>query len=244
MIVDDDPHFTATLRYNLEKAGYRVIARSHAKWAIRHIARQRPNILLLDWDLPSLSGIDLCARIRACIEFEDVPIIMLTARDSKDDKIRALNNGADDYLTKPFAIAELLARMRAAVRRAKTTLQDETILSYGDLSIDRGTQRVTRAGYTIDLASIEYRILLLLMKRPGWMLSREQLINSIWNHDDPIDVRTADAHVRTLRASLNDHGPDIIQSVRSDGYALAKPMDLESGSLENSSSLNIAYGRS
>ena len=232
MVVDDDPHITTMLRYNLEKAGFQVITCSDSEAALRQLTQHKPDVLVLDWVLPTLSGFELCRQIRRSTELEDLPIIMVTARDGDSDKIQALNNGADDYITKPFAVAEFLARVRAVIRRTKQASID-TVLSFADVRMDTRTHRVTRGKRELELRSIEYRLLRLLLRRPGWVFPREQLVSAIWNHGTRVDIRTVDVHILRLRASLNGPlEPDLIRTIRSVGYGLADPTDLEGVALQ------------
>ena len=183
------------------------------------LREQLPDLVVLDWMLPGLSGIELCRRIRARRETERLPVIMLTARGEEGDRIRGLATGADDYMVKPFSVPELLARVRALLRRAKPS-HVATLLSAGDLELDRETHRVRRSGKELHLGPTEFKLLEFLMQSPGRVFSREQLLDSVWGHDVYIDERTVDVHVGRLRKALHQaRKPDPIRTVRGAGYS-------------------------
>jgi len=207
------------LRYNLEAEGYEVDSASRGDEAEIRLREQVPDIVLLDWMLPGLSGIELCRRIRARSETERLPVIMLTARGEEGDRIRGLSTGADDYIVKPFSVPELLARVRALLRRTKPA-HIATLLRAGDIELDRETHRVRRAGHEIHLGPTEFRLLEFLMQSPGRVFSREHLLNAVWGHDVYIDERTVDVHVGRLRKAINlPKMPDPIRTVRGAGYS-------------------------
>jgi two-component system phosphate regulon response regulator PhoB len=219
LIVEDEEPLTLLLRYNLEAEGYAVENETRGDEAEVRLREGLPDLVLLDWMLPGLSGIELCRRIRQRPEWRQLPIIMLTARGEEAERVRGLTTGADDYVVKPFAINELMARVRALLRRARP----ETIatrLSAGDIELDRDTRRVRRSGRELHLGPTEFRLLEFLMQNPGRVYSREQLLNQVWGQDVYIDERTVDVHVGRLRKVLNrTRDIDPIRTVRGAGYA-------------------------
>lgn len=220
LIVEDEAALLTLLRYNLEKEGFEVGEAVDGGEALLMAAERRPDLMVLDWMLPTLSGIEVCRRIRRRPEARNLPIVMLTARGEEADRIRGLNSGADDYVVKPFSPAELVARIRAVLRRLRPALGDE-VLRYADLRMDLAAHRVTRDGAQIHLGPTEFRLLRHLMEHPGRVFTREQLLDSVWGPDIFIETRTVDVHVRRLRRALNgDRRPDLIRTVRSAGYAL------------------------
>jgi two-component system, OmpR family, phosphate regulon response regulator PhoB len=219
LIVEDEEPLTLLLRYNLEAEGYEVDIAARGDDAEIKLKESPPDLVLLDWMLPGLSGIELCRRVRARAETERMPIIMLTARGEESERVRGLAIGADDYIVKPFSVPELLARIRALLRRAKPG-QVATVLSIGDVELDRETRRVLRAGRDVHLGPTEFRLLEFLMQSPGRVFSREQLLNGVWGRDIYIDERTVDVHVGRLRRALNrGRSTDPIRTVRGGGYA-------------------------
>ena len=219
LIVEDEEPLTLLLRYNLEAEGYEVDSVSRGDEAEIRLREQVPDIVLLDWMLPGLSGIELCRRIRVRSETERLPVIMLTARGEEGDRIRGLSTGADDYIVKPFSVPELLARVRALLRRTKPA-HIATLLRAGDMELDRETHRVRRAGKDLHLGPTEFRLLEFLMQSPGRVFSREHLLNAVWGHDVYIDERTVDVHVGRLRKALNlPKMQDPIRTVRGAGYS-------------------------
>jgi two-component system phosphate regulon response regulator PhoB len=219
LIVEDEDPLTLLLRYNLEAEGYEVDAVSRGDEAEIRLREQVPDLVLLDWMLPGLSGIELCRRIRVRPETERLPVIMLTARGEEGDRIRGLATGADDYIVKPFSVPELLARVRALLRRTKPA-HIASLLTAGDMELDRETHRVRRAGKELHLGPTEFRLLEFLMQSPGRVFSREHLLNTVWGHDVYIDERTVDVHVGRLRKAINLPGkPDPIRTVRGAGYS-------------------------
>ena len=220
LIVEDEPPLVTLLRYNLEREGYRVVDALDGDAAMIAVDEHRPDIVLLDWMLPQISGIELCRRLRTKAETRNVPIIMLTARGEEADRIRGLDTGADDYIVKPFQMPELLARMRAVLRRIRPALAVEQII-FGDITVDRSAHRVRRGTRDIHLGPTEFKLLVHLMQFPGRVFSREQLLDSVWGSDVYVEARTVDVHIGRLRRALNKPGePDPIRTVRSAGYAL------------------------
>jgi two-component system, OmpR family, phosphate regulon response regulator PhoB len=219
LIVEDEEPLTLLLRYNLEAEGYAVDSVARGDEAEIRLREEVPDIVLLDWMLPGLSGIELCRRIRVRPETERLPVIMLTARGEEGDRIRGLSTGADDYIVKPFSVPELLARIRALLRRTKPA-HIATLLTAGDMELDRETHRVRRGGRELHLGPTEFRLLEFLMQSPGRVFSREHLLNAVWGHDVYIDERTVDVHVGRLRKAINmPHQPDPIRTVRGAGYS-------------------------
>jgi two-component system phosphate regulon response regulator PhoB len=184
------------------------------------VAETKPDLILLDWMLPYISGIEICRRLRRDPETRDLPVILLTARGEEDDRIRGLDSGADDYVVKPFSPSELIARVRAVMRRTRPAF-DKDLLSYADIVMDVGSHRVSRGDRTIDLGPTEFRLLRFLLEHPGRVFNREQLLDGVWGQDAYIEPRTVDVHIRRLRKAMNWPGaPDLIRTVRSAGYAL------------------------
>src|SRR5215470_12860413 len=224
LIVEDERDLTTLLRYNLEKEGYRVIEAHDGEEGLLVLNEERPDLVLLDWMLPQVSGIEVCRRIRTRPDTANLPIIMLTARGEESDRIRGLDTGADDYLHKPFSLAELLARIRAVMRRIRPALASETI-QFGDISIDRAAHRVRRGPRPVHLGPTEFRLLDHLIQYPGRVFSREQLLDAVWGSDVYVEARTVDVHIGRLRKALMVGAEtDPIRTVRSAGYSL----DLES----------------
>jgi two-component system, OmpR family, phosphate regulon response regulator PhoB len=220
LIVEDEAPLVTLLRYNLEKEGFQVCEAGDGEEALIQIAERKPDIVLLDWMLPLVSGIEVCRQIRRSPQTRQLPVVMLTARGEEVDRVRGLNSGADDYIAKPFSLRELTARLRAVIRRAQPNAADET-LHFAGVTIDVGGHRVTRAGKAIHLGPTEFRLLLYLMRHPGRVFSREQLLDAVWGHDVYVEARTVDVHIRRLRKALNaDGGEDIVRTVRSAGYSL------------------------
>ena len=219
LIVEDEAALVTMLRYNLESQGYRVSEAVDGEEAILLVIEEPPDLILLDWMLPSLSGIEVCRRIRRNESARDVPIIMLTARGEDSDRVRGLDSGADDYITKPFSPRELMARVRAVLRRSQPS--DNERLVYGDIEMDLARHRVQRGGRDLHLGPTEYRLLRHFLESPGRVFSREQLLDAVWGRDVYVETRTVDVHIRRLRKTLNEGGlPDLIRTVRSAGYAI------------------------
>lgn len=220
LIIEDEEALSLLLRYNLEREGYDVETVSQGDEAEAKLREWTPDLLVLDWMLPGVSGIELCRRLRMRVETKSLPIIMLTARGEESERVRGLSTGADDYIVKPFSVPELIARVRALLRRAKPERISE-ILSFGDLELDREQKRVSRAGREIELGPTEFRLLEFLMERPGRVFSRTQLLDAVWGPEVYIDERTVDVHVGRLRKALNrGEENDPLRTVRGAGYAL------------------------
>lgn len=220
LIVEDEEPLTLLLRYNLEAEGYTVDTVARGDEAEVRLREQVPDLVLLDWMLPGLSGIELCRRLRARRETERLPVIMLTARGEEDERVRGLATGADDYVVKPFSVPELLARVRALLRRAKPG-HVATVLRAGDIELDRETRRVRRGGRELHLGPTEFKLLEFLMQSPGRVFTREQLLDGVWGNDVYVDERTVDVHVGRLRKAINRRASEIdpIRTVRGTGYA-------------------------
>ncbi|MBI4969884.1 MAG: phosphate regulon transcriptional regulator PhoB [Rhodospirillales bacterium] len=222
LVVEDEAALVEVLRYNLVKAGFRVNVAGDGETAKIALAEEPPDLVVLDWMLPRLSGLDVCRHIRHRPKSRDIPVIMLTARGEEADRVRGLDSGADDYMVKPFSPAELIARVRALLRRARPAGSAERFV-YEDLVLDLATHKVTRSGRTVKLGPTEFRLLKVLIERPGRVFSREQLLDAVWGRDIHVEARTVDVHVRRLRQALNaDGGPDLIRTVRATGYALER----------------------
>ncbi len=220
LVVEDEAPLLTLLRYNLEKQGFRVEEAADGQEALVRVAEARPDLILLDWMLPALSGLEVCRQIRRRPATRDLPIIMVTARTEDQDAVRALDTGADDYIAKPFAMESLLARIRALLRRS-ATVPVKGMLSYRDLMMDQDAHRVTRGGRALHLGPTEYRLLEFFLQHPGRVFSREQLLDAVWGRDIHVEPRTVDVHIRRLRKAVNAEGEvDIIRTVRSAGYAL------------------------
>jgi two-component system phosphate regulon response regulator PhoB len=220
LLVEDEAALVTLLRYNLEREGFRLADARDGEEALVLAKEERPDLVLLDWMLPLMSGLEVCRQLRRAPETRDVPIIILTARGEEADKVRGLDSGADDYITKPFSPAELVARMRAVLRRAQPALANET-LQFDDLEMDLAGHRVRRGNRDIHLGPTEFRLLRYLMQHPGRVFSREQLLDAVWGRDVYVEPRTVDVHIRRLRKALNtDSEQDLIRTVRSAGYAL------------------------
>jgi two-component system phosphate regulon response regulator PhoB len=219
LVVEDEADLTLMMRYNLEAEGFRVDIAQSGDEATELMRDQLPDLILLDWMLPGLSGIELCRRWRARDETARIPIIMITARGEEEERIRGLATGADDYVVKPFSIPELLARIHALLRRSNPQLVTN-VLKAGDLELDRTSHRVRRSGREVHLGPTEYRLLEYLMRHPGRVYSREQLLDGVWGNEVYVDERTVDVHVGRLRKAINrGRNPDPIRTVRGAGYA-------------------------
>ena len=225
LVIEDEDALSTLLQYNLEKEGYRVVVAPDGEEGLLRVEEQSPDLVVLDWMLPKVSGIEVCRRLRSRHETRNLPIILLTARGEESDRVRGLDTGADDYLTKPFSMTELVARIRAVLRRIRPGLAEDRI-SHGDIVIDRVAHRVRRAGKEVHLGPTEFRLLDYLMQHPGRVFSREQLLDAVWGADVYVEARTVDVHVGRLRKALmaEPGAADPIRTVRSAGYSL----DLES----------------
>jgi len=219
-VVEDEEALSVLLRYNLEAEGYEVDTIHRGDEAEIQLRERAPDLLILDWMLPGISGIELCRRLRLRAETERLPIIMLTARGEESERIRGLTTGADDYIVKPFSTPELLARIRAMLRRARPETIS-TMLKVGDVELDRETHRVRRRGRDIKLGPTEFKLLEFLMSAPSRVYSRSQLLDGVWGHDVYVDERTVDVHVGRLRKALNlANMRDIVRTVRGAGYSI------------------------
>jgi len=220
LIVEDEADLAMMMRYNLEAEGFRVLSALSGDEAAETMRETLPDLILLDWMLPGLSGIELCRRWRAREETARIPIIMITARGEEEERVRGLATGADDYMVKPFSVPELLARIHALLRRSSPHLVT-TVLKAGDLELDRTSHRVRRSGREVHLGPTEYRLLEYLMRHPGRVYSREQLLDGVWGNDVYVDERTVDVHVGRLRKAINRRASeaDPIRTVRGAGYA-------------------------
>ena len=220
LVVEDEEALATLLQYNLEKAGYLVDLARDGEEALTQVSEQKPDLVVLDWMLPSVSGVEVCRRLRGQADTRNLPIVMLTARGEESDRIRGLDTGADDYLTKPFSMAELIARIRAVLRRIRPGLVDDR-LTHGDIVVDRVSHRVRRNGREVKLGPTEFRLLDHLMQHPRRVFSREQLLDAVWGSDVYVEARTVDVHVGRLRKALTLPGEvDPIRTVRSAGYSL------------------------
>ena len=222
LIVEDDSDIKTLLEYNFQQAGYDVVIASDGEEGLVLEGECQPQLIILDWMMPLMSGLELLRRLRGREATAQIPIIMLTAKADEADRLRGLDTGADDYVVKPFSPAELLARTRALLRRSTGTGQQR--LSCGDLEMDVVTKRVKRAGTDIKLGPKEFKLLEHFLRNQGRVFSRDQLLDQIWGHDVYVEVRTVDVHIRRLRKAINiDNTSDLIRTVRSMGYALEKP---------------------
>ena len=217
LLVEDDAALAELVSYHFGRDGWDVQQTGDGEQALLLAEEKRPDLVLLDWMIEGVSGIEVCRRLRRREPTRDVPIIMLTARGEEEDRIRGLETGADDYLTKPFSPKELLARAGAVLRRARPSLSGDRLLHDG-LEMDLAAHRVSRAGKPVHLGPTEYRLLRHFLERPGRVLSRQQLLEAVWPHSEDIELRTVDVHIRRLRLALGE--PDPIRTVRSAGYAL------------------------
>lgn len=219
LVVEDEDALATLLQYNLEKEGYQVSAAGDGEEALMMAEEETPDLVLVDWMLPKVSGIEVCRRLRSRQETANVPIIMLTARGEETDRVRGLDTGADDYIVKPFSMTELFARIRAVLRRIRPGLAEDVIKA-GDITMDRVAHRVKRAEREIHLGPTEFRLLDYLMQHPGRVFSREQLLDAVWGSDVYVEARTVDVHVGRLRKALNTKEErDPIRTVRSAGYS-------------------------
>jgi two-component system phosphate regulon response regulator PhoB len=220
LIVEDEAALVTMLRYNLEKEGFEVTEAADGEEALAQISERKPDAVLLDWMLPLVSGIEVCRQIRRAPATRSLPIIILTARGEEGDRVRGLNSGADDYIVKPFSPSELVARLKAVMRRAQPASASE-MLRFADVAMDLAAHRVMRNSRAVHLGPTEYRLLRFLLQHPGRVFSREQLLDAVWGHDVYVEPRTVDVHIRRLRKALNAPGElDIVRTVRSAGYAL------------------------
>jgi len=220
LLVEDEAAQRAVLAYNLAAEGFSVLEAADGEEAMIMAEEAAPDLVLLDWMLPHVSGIEVCRRLRARENTRKLPIIMLSARSEEVDKVRGLETGADDYMVKPYSVSELMARVRKELRRTRPAAVGEA-LHYEDIELDGETHRVRRAGAEVKLGPTEFRLLSTLMEKPGRVWSREQLLDRVWGRDIYVDTRTVDVHVGRLRKALSQHGgDDPIRTVRGAGYAL------------------------
>ena len=220
LVVEDEDALATLLQYNLEKEGYDIRVAGDGEEAMVSVDEKLPDLIVLDWMLPKVSGIEVCRRLRQKPETRNVPIIMMTARGEESDRIRGLDTGADDYVVKPVSMSELAARVRAVLRRLRPGLAEDEV-KIGDIVIDRVGHRVKRAGLEVHLGPTEFRLLDYLMRHPGRVLSREQLLDAVWGSDVYVEARTVDVHIGRLRKALNlPKTEDPIRTVRAAGYAL------------------------
>ncbi len=220
LLVEDEAALAELLKYNLEREGYKVSVANDGDEALVLAAETTPDLVLLDWMLPKTPGIEVCRRLRARQETRNTPIVMLTARDEESDRVRGLDIGADDYISKPFSMGELLARLRAVMRRIRPGLTDDRVVC-GDIVMDRIAHRVKRGAREVHLGPTEFRILDHLMQHPSRVFSREQLLDAVWGSEVYVEARTVDVHIGRLRKALMDGAEaDPIRTVRSAGYAL------------------------
>lgn len=219
-IVEDEPSIVQLVKYNLEKQNFKVLVSNNGEEGLQEIKKTEPDLILLDWMLPDLSGIDICKALRKDTKFKNIPIIMLTARSQEEDKVLGLNVGADDYLPKPFSNPELIARVNALLRRSKPSVAED-VISFQDLKIDRLQRKVFRGNVEIKLGPTEYKLINFFVKNPSRVYSREQLLENIWTSSINVELRTVDVHIRRLRKEINlPNTKNLIRTVRSAGYAL------------------------
>ncbi|MBE3638618.1 phosphate regulon transcriptional regulator PhoB [Mangrovicoccus algicola] len=220
LVVDDEPAQRDLLSYNLESSGFRVIEAADGEEALMLLAEDSPDLVVLDWMLPSVSGIEVCRQIKSRAETRNLPIIMISARADEGDRVRGLETGADDYVTKPYSVAELMARVRSQLRRTRPATVGET-LEFEDIILDAESYKVFRAEKPLKLGPTEFRLLSTFMEKPGRVWSREQLLDRVWGRDIYVDTRTVDVHIGRLRKALCQHGgEDPVRTVRGAGYAL------------------------
>lgn len=220
LLVEDEPSQREVLAYNLEAEGFRVIPAANGEEALMLVREECPDLVLLDWMLPNVSGIEVCRQLKGSPGTRSLPILMLSARSEEVDRVRGLETGADDYVVKPYSIVELMARTRALLRRTRPSAVGAT-LEYEDLRLDAETHRVSRGGKALKLGPTEFRLLSTLMEKPGRVWSREQLLDRVWGRDIYVDTRTVDVHIGRLRKALCVHGgEDLLRTVRGAGYAL------------------------
>jgi two-component system phosphate regulon response regulator PhoB len=221
LLVEDDAALVELLDWHLTRENFEVEKTADGEEALLLAAENPPDLILLDWMIEGVSGIEVCRRLRRLPQTASLPIIMLTARGEEEDRVRGLQTGADDYITKPFSPRELVARVGAVLRRLRPALTEDRLI-YGDVEMDTATHKVRRAGKQIDLGPTEFRLLRHFLAHPRRVFSRERLLDSVWGRDADIELRTVDVHIRRLRRAINDQGayPDIIRTVRSAGYAL------------------------
>ena len=220
LLVEDEKSITTLIKYNLEKEGFKVYCSETGEDALKIIKEKTPDLVILDWMLPDTSGIDVCRQIKIDKKLKNIPVLILTAKGEPDDKIKGLEVGADDYVTKPFNNKELLLRVKSLIKRSKPSLLEDLGI-FKDLKIDRITKKVFRENKEIKLGPIEYKLLDFLIKSPQRVYSREQLLSNVWGESINVESRTVDVHIRRLRKAINiDKKDDLIRTVRSSGYSL------------------------
>ena len=220
LVVEDEAALATMLRYNLEKQGFRVEEATDGQEALTRIAETQPDLVLLDWMLPAMSGLEVCRQIRRRPSTKDLPVIMVTARTEDQDAVRGLNTGADDYITKPFSTEALIARMRALLRRSGA-MPAKGALAFHDISMDLATHRVLRNGRPLHLGPTEFRLLEFFLQHPRRVFTREELLDAVWGREIHVEPRTVDVHIRRLRKAINNEGEtDLIRTVRAAGYAI------------------------
>ena len=220
LVVEDEPAQREVLKYNLESEGYTVSFAVNGEEALLMISEELPDVIVLDWMLPNVSGIEVCRQVKTRPETREIPVIMLSARSEEGDKVRGLETGADDYVTKPYSVTELLARVRSQLRRSRPTMAGQ-VMVFEDIQLDSETHRVTRDVEQLKLGPTEFRLLSTFIEKPGRVWSRDQLLDRVWGRDIYVDTRTVDVHVGRLRKALTAHGGnDPVRTVRGAGYAL------------------------
>ncbi len=219
MIIEDEEALVVLLKYNLENEGFEVLTESRGNKAVAEVEAHHPSVIILDWMLPEMSGVEICKLIRSKPDIKNIPIIMLTAKGEEEDKIKGLGAGADDYVTKPFSVPELVARVKAQLRRAPEPQQEKEKI-FEDIRMDMVEKKVFRGDNYVHLGPTEFRLLRTLMDVPGKVFSRDFLLKTVWGDNIYVESRTIDVHIRRLRLALNKYGPDYIRTVRSTGYAL------------------------
>lgn len=220
LVVEDESAQREILRYNLEAEGFEVVMAENGDEALLLVEEEQPDLIVLDWMLPNVSGIEVCRRLKAEPATRPIPIIMLSARSEENDRVRGLETGADDYVVKPYSVVELMARLRTQLRRIRPAKMGER-MSFSDILLDSAEHRVYRAGQPLHLGPTEFRLLSTLMEKPGRVWTREQLLDRVWGRDIYVDTRTIDVHVGRLRKALMTHGgDDPVRTVRGTGYAL------------------------
>lgn len=223
LVVEDEPPQAEMLSYNLKKEGFQVLLADDGEEGLLLARESLPDVIVLDWMLPGLTGIEICRQLRGEAATREIPILMLTARGEEEDRVRGIETGADDYVVKPFSPREVVARIKALLRRANPASLSES-LSYADIVMDLAQHKVSRDGRAVHLGPTEFRLLKTLMEKPGRVFSRERLLDMVWGRDVYVEDRTVDVHIRRLRKALNvDGGADMIRTVRGEGYAIDAP---------------------
>jgi len=233
MVIEDEEALSMLLSYNLEKEGYEVATVANGLNAVSEVERLLPSVIILDWMLPEISGVEICKLIRSKPDIKTIPIIMLTAKSQEEDKIKGLSAGADDYVTKPFSVPELMARVKTNMRRAPLFEEKEKTLAFEDIFMDLVERKVKRGENYLHLSPTEFRLLKMLIREPGKVFSREVLLKSVWGENIFVESRTVDVHIRRLRKSLNKYGPNYIRTVRANGYAIDKNAENDEADTED-----------